>query len=109
MCFSLLRVVSQMQCSSVWLSESQFLRLSNPGIPYLVIHLPKKELPLITYIDGPQLRAVFLKNDPQSGSAIPTPPCRWLDLEALHENILEAGQHFCYSAVNELLQASRDT
>src|SRR6266849_3471475 len=31
---------------------------------------------------------------------------RWL--EPLHENILQAGQHFHYSAPNELLQGTRD-
>ena len=32
---------------------------------------------------------------------------RWL--EPLHENILQAGQHFCNSAPNELLQGGRNT
>ncbi len=32
---------------------------------------------------------------------------RWLG--PLHENILQAGQHLCYSAPNELLQGGRDT
>ena len=30
-------------------------------------------------------------------------------LERLYENILQVGQHFCYSAPNELLQGGRDT
>ena len=32
---------------------------------------------------------------------------RWV--EPIHEDILQAGQHFCYSASNELLQDGRDT
>jgi hypothetical protein len=31
----------------------------------------------------------------------------WLEL--VHENVLQGGQHFCYSAPNEILQGGRDT
>jgi hypothetical protein len=50
------------------------VRLSNFIIPYMVICLPKKELPLITYLLSPQLRVISVKKEPLSSSAILTPP-----------------------------------
>jgi len=44
---------------------------------------------------GNELPSVFLKSSP------------WP--EPLHENILQAGQHFRYSSPSELLQGGRDT